>query len=196
MEIPYSVNARPDTGVTNSKIAIWLFLASEIMLFGALFSSYVLLRMGSTDWPDQSAILNVPLATVNTLILITSSITIILAWSGLVTKDFAKYKKFMGFTILLGLIFLSVKGYEYYTKLSHHYLPSTNTFLAIYFTMTGLHALHIIGGLIVNSYLWGPGTKLWHKNPTHFTNRVEAAGLYWHFVDFVWIFLFPTLYLI
>jgi cytochrome c oxidase subunit 3 len=76
-----------------------------------------------------------------------------------------------------------------------NYGPWHNTFLAIYFTLTGLHALHIIGGSIVIGYLWGPGSKLWKKDPERFTNRIEVSGLFWHFVDLVWIFLFPVLYL-
>ena len=71
-----------------------------------------------------------------------------------------------------------------------------STYLAIYFTLTGLHALHIVGGVIVNGYFLGPGSKLWHTNREQFINRIEAAGLYWHFVDLVWIFLFPVLYLL
>ncbi|HST08527.1 MAG TPA: cytochrome c oxidase subunit 3, partial [Gemmatimonadaceae bacterium] len=67
---------------------------------------------------------------------------------------------------------------------------------AIYFTLTGLHMLHVAGGMAVNAYLWGPGAKLWKTNPEWFTNRVEHSGLFWHFVDLVWIFLFPTLYLL
>jgi len=74
--------------------------------------------------------------------------------------------------------------------------PATSTYLAIYFTLTGLHALHIIGGVIVNFYFWGPGIKMWQSDPERFTNRIEVAGLYWHFVDLVWIFLFPVLYLL
>ena len=74
--------------------------------------------------------------------------------------------------------------------------PSHSTFLAIYYTLTGLHGLHIVGGMIVMAYFLGPGAKLWKKNPTWFTNRVENSGLFWHFVDLVWIFLFPTLYLL
>ena len=81
-------------------------------------------------------------------------------------------------------------------KFEHHLYPSTSTYLAIYFTLTGLHALHIIGGVIVNSYFWGPGSKMWQSDPQRFTNRIEVAGLYWHFVDLVWIFLFPILYLL
>jgi len=76
-----------------------------------------------------------------------------------------------------------------------NYGPWHNTYLALYFTLTGLHALHICGGSIVIGYLWGPGRKLWKKDPERFTNRVEVSGLFWHFVDLVWIFLFPVLYL-
>ena len=81
-------------------------------------------------------------------------------------------------------------------KIDHHLYPATSTFLAIYFTLTGLHGLHVIGGMAVNAYLWGPGAKLWKKDPDWFTNRVEHSGLFWHFVDLVWIFLFPILYLL
>ncbi len=76
------------------------------------------------------------------------------------------------------------------------YGPWHNTYLALYFTLTGLHALHVIGGAIVIGFLWGPGSKLWATDPERFTNRVEISGLFWHFVDLVWIFLFPVLYLI
>ena len=75
------------------------------------------------------------------------------------------------------------------------YGPWHNNYLALYFTLTGLHALHILGGSIVIGYLWGPGRKLWKKDPERFTNRIEVSGLFWHFVDLVWIFLFPVLYL-
>ena len=77
-----------------------------------------------------------------------------------------------------------------------NYGPKHHTYLAIYFTLTGLHALHVLGGMIVNSYYWGPGSKLWKRDPVRFTNRVEIGGLFWHFVDLVWIFLFPVLYLL
>jgi cytochrome c oxidase subunit 3 len=196
MEIPYNVEARPDTGVYNAKLGIWLFLASEVMLFGALFSSYILLRTGAPTWPMGREILNVPLATLNTVILIGSSVTMVMSWASLKLKDFGKFRLYMGLTLLLSLGFLVVKGFEYGAKFEHHLYPSTNTFLAIYFTLTGLHGLHVIGGMIVNGYLWGPGTKMWKTDPERFTNRIEVAGLYWHFVDLVWIFLFPTLYLL
>ncbi len=258
MEIPYAVQARPDTGLYNAKVGIWLFLASEVMLFGALFSSYILLRVGAPPglWPHGW--LNVPVGTVNTLVLITSSITTVMAWASCKMNQFGRFKFFHACTLLLALTFVCIKSYEYHDKFTHfeielkdgriadghlvsknaervvisgrvvtdrrdlydlhthkaprkheeialqraqirkmeRYGPWHNTYLACYFTLTGLHALHVIGGAIVIGFLWGPGRKLWKQNPERFTNRVEISGLFWHFVDLVWIFLFPVLYLL
>jgi cytochrome c oxidase subunit 3 len=198
--IPYMVKPHPVTGIPNGKFGIWLFLASEVMLFGALFSSYVLLRTGAPQWPPEggyaSEILNDPLATLNTAVLITSSITMVMAWASLKRDDLGKYKLYMASTVGLALVFLVVKYFEYTAKFHHGHFPSTDNFYAVYFTMTGLHGLHIIGGVVVNTYLLTAGTGLWFKDKEHFTNRVENAGLYWHFVDLVWIFLFPALYLL
>jgi heme/copper-type cytochrome/quinol oxidase subunit 3 len=196
MEIPYTTEVRPDTGVTNPKLGIWLFLASEVMLFGSLFSSYALIRIGAASWPDQSAILSVPLATLNTIILIASSVTMVLSWASLRNGSLPRYRLYMGLTILCGAAFMLVKVFEYGDKFSHGLYPATNNFLGLYFTMTGLHAIHVLAGMVVNTYLWGPGTRMWPADPERFTNRIEVAGLYWHFVDLVWIFLFPVLYLL
>lgn len=195
MEIPYTVAERPDTGLNNVKLGIWLFLASEVMLFGGLFSSYILLRLGATEWPVGATILDVPVGAINTVVLISSSVTMVMSWASLKMNDFSKYKLYMGSTVALAVLFLVFKTYEYVTKFSHHDYPSGSTFLAIYFTMTGLHALHIVGGIVVNGYFLGPGSAMWRTERERFTNRIEAAGLYWHFVDLVWIFLFPLLYL-
>ena len=194
--IPYTTEVRPDTGLTNPKLGIWLFLASEVMLFGSLFSSYALLRTGAPSWPDQSTIVSVPLATINTLVLISSSVTMVMAWSSLHTRRVDRFRLYLGLTLLLGAVFLVVKGIEYGDKFSHGLTPATNNFLGLYFTMTGLHAVHVIGGMIVNAYLLGPGFRMWKADAVRFTNRVEIAGIYWHFVDVVWIFLFPVLYLL
>jgi cytochrome c oxidase subunit III len=194
--IPYTVEARPDTGLNNVKIGIWLFLASEIMLFGGLFAAYILLRSGATHWPRGSSILSVPMAATNTLVLISSSVTMVMSWASLVRKDLGKFRLYMGFTVVLGLVFMGIKSTEYMHKFEHGLFPRTNTFLAIYFTLTGLHALHVLSGMVVNAYLWGPGSAMWKTEPQRFINRVEAAGLFWHFVDLVWIFLFPVLYLL
>ncbi|MBI1802834.1 MAG: cytochrome c oxidase subunit 3 [Ignavibacteriae bacterium] len=194
MEIPYTITARPDTGLFNAKLGVWLFLTSEVMLFGALFTTYILLRVGAPTWPHGE--LDVPLATLNTAVLITSSITMVMAWASLVLKEWKKHKLYLAATILLGVAFLVIKAFEYGHHFAEGELPNKSTFLAIYFTLTGLHGLHVIGGMIVNSYLFFMGGKMWKTQPERFTNRIEVAGLYWHFVDLVWIFLFPVLYLL
>src|SRR6266404_247874 len=112
--VPYIVEPREDTGLYNAKFGIWLFLASEIMLFGSLFSAYILLRVGSFSWPVQSEFLNVPIGAINSVILLSSSIFFIRAWVALKADDIAKYKKFMYLVILFAFLFLTLKGYEYY----------------------------------------------------------------------------------
>mgnify|MGYP001158164897 FL=1 len=198
IEIPYNVEERKDTGLYNSKLGIWLFLASEIMLFGALFSTYIILRTGDPTWMMhvKEAHLNIPLATINTAVLILSSVTFVMSWVSLKKQDLSKFQLYMGITILCSIIFLVIKYFEYSAKFEAGHYPSTHNFYAVYFTMTGLHGLHIIGGIIVNAYLWIPGIKMWKTEPERFTNRIEVAGLYWHFVDLVWIFLFPSIYLL
>jgi cytochrome c oxidase subunit 3 len=194
MNIPYTVTERPDTGLTNGKLGIWLFLASEVMLFGALFSTYIILRSGAPEWPHGE--LNVMLGAINTVILITSSVTMVMAWATLKLKDFAKHRLYLIATFLLAGVFLVNKYFEYKDHFDKGETPAHSTFTAIYFTLTGLHGLHIIGGMVVMLYLLGPGAKLWKNNSDQFTNRIEYTGLYWHFVDLVWIFLFPILYLL
>lgn len=197
MEIPYSVKPHPVTGIPNGKLAMWLFLASEVMLFGALFSSYILLRVGAVTWPHgYQAGLSIPLATINTMVLISSSVTMVMSWASLKMNNVGRFKLYMSLTILLAFAFLGIKTIEYADKFHHEHFPSTSTFYGIYFTMTGLHGLHVVGGIIANLYLLLFGVKMWGKDPEKFTNRVEYAGLYWHFVDLVWIFLFPVLYLL
>ena len=288
MDIPYTTHAREDTGLYNAKVGIWLFLASEVMLFGALFSGYILLRVGASPgtWPMH--LLNVTLGTINTLVLIISSVTVVMAWASLKMNRFDRFKIYQAITVLCALIFMVIKSFEYHDKFTHYevvlndgtildghvvektadsitlhhfkeikpqgaatnrpaataqpagapaaaeqgghatagdhasagdhgerkimfsevakhesgrlkvqnYGPWHNTYMAIYFTLTGLHALHVLGGALVIGYLLGPGSKMWFTNPERFTNRIEVSGLFWHFVDLVWIFLFPVLYLI
>jgi cytochrome c oxidase subunit III len=194
MNIPYTVEERPDTGLANGKLGIWLFLASEVMLFGALFSTYIILRTGAAEWPHGE--LNIPLGAVNTVILICSSVTMVMAWASLKMHNFSRGRLYLFITFALAAVFLVNKYFEY----SDHFVrgegPWHNTFLAIYFTLTGLHGLHIVGGMIMMAYLLLPGAGLWNRNPEQYTNRIEYTGLYWHFVDLVWIFLFPVLYLL
>ena len=147
MEIPYTVEPRPDSGLPNGKLGVWLFLASEVMLFGALFSTYILLRTGAIEWPHGE--LNVWLGAINTVILICSSVTMVLAWAQLKLHNFSKGRLFMIVTIVLAAIFLVNKYFEYAEHFGKGEGPWHSTFFAIYFTLTGLHGLHIIGGIVV-----------------------------------------------
>src|ERR1019366_9797536 len=111
MNIPYTVEERPDTGLTNGKLGVWLFLASEVMLFGALFSTYIILRMGAPEWPHHE--LNIPLGAINTVILISSSVTLVMAWASLKLNEFSKSKVYLIVTFLLSAVFLVNKYFEY-----------------------------------------------------------------------------------
>jgi cytochrome c oxidase subunit III len=194
--IPYTTESHPDTGLYNAKFGMWLFLASEIMLFGALFSGYILLRTGATEWPVQSQTLNLGIGSVNTAILLSSSMTMLVGWDALRRGDFGKFRAFLGLTILLAVAFLGFKGFEYFEHFHHHEYPKKSIFLSLYYLMTGVHALHVLGGITVNSYLWGPGSRMHQTDPRRFLHRIEVAGLYWNFVDIVWIFIFITLYIL
>ncbi len=197
MAIPYTDQPRPDTGLTNVKIGMWLFLASEVMLFGGLFASYIILRVSDPNWPAGAEFgLSVPIAFVNTLVLIASSFTMVMAWTSLLRDNVSRFKLYQTITVVCGLIFLVIKAFEYNSKFSHGHFPSEHNFLAIYFTLTGLHGLHVLGGALYNAYLLGPNFGMFKTHRQQFINRVECSGLFWHFVDLVWIFLFPVLYLL
>jgi cytochrome c oxidase subunit 3 len=195
MHIPYTTEIRPDTGVNNPTLGMWLFLASEAMLFGSLFSSYALLRWGAASWPEQSAVLNVPLAALNTVVLLLSSATIVAASKAAQSGHISRARRFLTLTFAAGAIFLVIKGVEYADKLAQGLVPATNNFLGLYYAMTGLHALHLVAGLAVVAYLLGPGARMWQDERARFTTRLEVAGIYWHFVDGVWLLLFVVFYL-
>ncbi len=154
MNIPYTVEERPDTGLANGKLGIWLFLASEVMLFGALFSTYIILRTGSVEWPHGE--LNVWLGMANTFILIGSSVTMVMAWASLKLNDWGKHRLYLILTFVLAGVFLVNKYFEYADHFQRGELPSHSTFLAIYYTLTGLHGIHILGGMVVMPISSGP----------------------------------------
>lgn len=194
---PRSLDLHPSdtsTGIPNGKLGIWLFLASEVMLFATLFTTYIVLRMGALDWPRGWEALNVPLAMTNTFVLITSSVTMVLAFAKAHDREKGPFRLYMGLTIFLGLVFLGIKAFEYGTKFQHGLYPSTSIFYAVYFTLTGLHGLHVLIGIGINAVLVILSPFEW-DHPL-FVGRIEYSGLYWHFVDIVWIFLFPALYLL
>jgi len=183
------------TDIPSGKLGMWVFLASEIMLFGALISSYIVLRMGSPNFgvpPEE--IMGRPLATLNTFLLILSSFTIVMALWGIQNDRRKLFAGCMSTTIVLGIAFLIIKSFEYRHKIHEGLTVSSSLFGSFYFTMTGLHALHIIGGLIFNAYVLINGLRGKYTRDHH--ERVEYAGLYWHFVDLVWVILFPLFYLV
>jgi cytochrome c oxidase subunit 3 len=188
-------------------LGMWLFLATEVLFFGGLFAAYLVYRVWYPEtFGEASRTLDITLGTVNTAVLITSSLTMALAVHAAATNERRGTVLFLALTMLLGAAFLGIKGVEYYDKFAHHHVPGpgfhfegtaperAQLFFSLYFAMTGLHALHMIigfGVLAVILYLARRGafSTRWHT-------PVEVAGLYWHFVDIVWIFLFPLLYLV
>jgi len=181
-----------ETTIPAGKTGTWWFLASEIPVFGGLIASYIVVRLGSSGWHEAASHLNFKLALLNTFILLTSSMTIVMAHAATEENDYRRVANYLGLTVLLGLGFLGVKAVEYTTEISHGFTPAAGIFWSFYYGMTGLHALHVLAGIIANTVLWiGALRGTLAKNG----HRVELAGLYWHLVDIIWIFLFPLLYL-
>ena len=185
--IPYTTERRPDTRVTNVTLGLWLFLASEVMLFGALFSSYALLRVSAPEWPSGRDLLDLPLGALNTAVLIALTSIVWRARS----QPPAPAAQRLWFSVALGLVFVGIKAFEYSSEVGRGLLPSTNLFLALYFTLTGLHALHVVGGLVAN--IWAASGV--RRVPEAMTvGRVQALALYWVFVDAVWVIIFLLFY--
>ncbi len=185
--IPYTVERRPDTRVTNVTLGIWLFLASEVMLFGALFSSYALLRVSAREWPSGSALLELPLGASNTAVLILLTLFVRRAR----TAQPVPARRLLWISSGLALIFLLNKAVEYSNEIGRGLVPSTNLFFALYFTLTGFHALHVAGGLVAN--VWTATS--WRRVPEAMTDgRLHALALYWMFVDVVWLAIFLLFY--
>jgi heme/copper-type cytochrome/quinol oxidase subunit 3 len=184
---------RAATGIPTGKVGVWWFLASEIMVFGGLIACYVLFRLASGGWTEEASHVSTPIGSINTLVLLTSSLTMVEAFAAVEDRDHKRVRIFLFLTVLLGLTFLGIKAYEYSTEVGKGFTPLAGLFWSFYYTMTGLHALHVLAGVIANLALliMALGGHLWSK----VQHRVELAGLYWHFVDIVWIFLFPLLYL-
>jgi heme/copper-type cytochrome/quinol oxidase subunit 3 len=179
--------------IPSGKLAVWWFLASEIMTFGGLLAAFVLCRFAGGGWEDQAEHVNAWIAAANTLILLTSSLSMVLAHRAVEEHSRERAAAFLLTTVLLGLGFLGVKGFEYSREIAHGFTPSAAPFWSFYYGLTGLHALHVLAGVIANAALWIAAVR--GRGWARVAPRVEYAGLYWHFVDVVWIFLFPLVYL-
>ena len=181
-------------GIHHRKLGVWLFLASEVMFFTGLIGAYIVLRFGSPDWPVPSTILNIPLTALNTFILICSSVTMVLALAAVQRGEQRKLKQLLLATVLLGVVFLGIQGYEY-SQLGHHGLTlSGSLFGSCFYVLTGFHGFHVLAGVVCIAFTTNRAFRGWYTQDRHI--GVETIGLYWHFVDLVWIILFTIVYLI
>ena len=191
MMIPFTVDRRDDTGVTNVTMGIWLFLASEVMLFGALFSSYALVRTAASSWPAGRDVLNLTLGLTNTLVLFVVSGAV---WRARGLAG-ARWSRMLALSSLAAIAFLVIKSLEYAGEIRVGLLPSTSQPLAMYYLLTGLHALHVVAGLIANVWAMA-GLRAVGGVPLALSlGRIRALSLYWIFVDLVWLVILVLVYL-
>ena len=182
--IPYTIERRPDTGVTNVTMGVWLFIASETMLFGALISAYALLRTAATDWPPA-----LPGATAwaNTAVLV---VVTALVWRGRRAAP-ARARLWLGGATLLGGLVVLLQAGEYVALIDAGQRPATNTFLATYFALTGLHTLHVVFGAAAN--LWTIASLA--RVPVALTQgRIQGLAIYWAFVGVLWLVMVGLFY--
>ena len=180
---------RSATGIPTAKLAVWWVVGSEIVIFGGLLACYLMYRLMHDQWSLEAAHTNVIAGSINTFILLTSSLFIVLAHKAAEEGKNKKAFKLIWLTILGGMGFLVVKSIEWTGEITHGFTMFKSLFWAFYYTAAGLHGLHVIGGMIIMAIISLDVRK--NKN----LHRVELIGIYWHFVDIVWIFLFPLLYI-
>lgn len=182
-------------GVDSRKLGIWLFLASEIMFFTGLIGAYIVLRFTNLSiWPHPASVLNIPLTGFNTFVLVCSSMTFVLGLAAVQRGYQEGLQVGMFLTVLLGIIFLLIQMHEYQELIHDGFTISSSIFGSCFFTLTGFHGAHVFAGVIWLIVIFVKSMK-GKYTPEEYAG-VELAGLYWHFVDLVWIILFTILYLI
>ena len=179
--------------VDRAKFAMWLFLATEVMFFTGLIGTYIVLRIGTTSWPNPETRLAVNVTAANTFLLIFSSYTMVRGLHAIQRGDQMRLLAWLGGTILGGATFVSVQVFEYFELIHKGAVPSVDIFWSTFYTMTGFHGLHVIVGVIWLIATWIAAARGRFSAQNHV--RVEMAGLYWHFVDLVWVLLFTIVYL-
>ena len=180
---------RSATGMNTALLGVWWVIASEIVIFGGLLASYIMHRLAHDAWTADAANTNTWIGAFNTLVLLTSSLFAVLAHQAAEKGDGPKAAKLIWATIGGALTFVCVKAAEWTMEINHGYTITASTFWSFYYTAAGLHALHVIAGAIIMVFVAADAAK------NRELQRVEAIGIYWHFVDIVWIFLFPLLYI-
>lgn len=188
MTVAHLHAAPPIERIPAGRLAMWWVIASEVVIFGGLIACYLLYRLRYPAWGEFAAHTSTPLGALNTLVLLTSSLTVVLAHDAANRRRLGQITLYLSATIGLGLVFLVVKSIEYTREIHEGFTISANLFWSFYYVMTGLHATHVIIGMLA-MFIVMLGARRGQN-----LHRVEMAGLYWHFVDLVWIFLFPLLY--
>jgi len=185
----------PLTPESWGKLGMWIFLAADAMTFGAAIAAYAALRMNNVNWPDPANYLGIGATAAMTFILIVSSVTMVESLSAIKRGDMSKFQLFQGLTVLGGLTFLGMQAREWHELIFVKGLSiKTSLFSATFFILTGFHGCHVTGGVIYNFVYWLRG--LAGRIDQSKANLIEIAGLYWHFVDLVWILIFTFVYLI
>jgi len=182
-------NTRTAAGLPTGRLAVWWVIASEIVIFGGLLASYVMHRLAHADWATQAANTNVVAGSFNTLVLLSSSLSAVLGHKAAEAGDGPRAARCLWLTMLGGLTFIVVKAFEWSAEIHHGFTITSNPFWSFYYTAAGLHAFHVIAGVVLMGFVAADARR---GRELH---RVELIGIYWHFVDIVWIFLFPLLYI-
>jgi heme/copper-type cytochrome/quinol oxidase subunit 3 len=182
-----------NTGISNTKLAMWLFLASECLLFGGLITTYILYRH-PLEGPTGADIFDIPFTSTSSFVLLMSSLTMVLAVSAIERGDHPRLRVWLGATAVLGSIFVAGQIYEFTVFVREGLGFTTSRFSSAFYTLTGFHGVHVTIGIIMLVSL--VLLSLRGKVPEHRSETVEIVGLYWHFVDIVWIFIFAVVYLV
>jgi heme/copper-type cytochrome/quinol oxidase subunit 3 len=180
---------RSAAGMPTGLLAVWWVIASEIVIFGGLLGSYVMYRLAHDAWSAEAAHTNTWVGAFNTFVLLTSSLFAVLGHQAAEAGDGKKAARFLWYTFGGGATFLVVKAFEWTYEIQNGFTITASTFWSFYYTAAGLHALHVLAGIIIMAIVAQTAKR---NQELH---RVELIGDYWHFVDVVWIFLFPLLYI-
>jgi heme/copper-type cytochrome/quinol oxidase subunit 3 len=180
---------RQVTGIPTGRLAVWWVVVSEIVIFGGLLASYIMHRLVNPQWANYAIHTNTWAGATNTFVLLTSSLSAVLAHHAAEQGDGKKAARYLWMTMGGGVTFLVIKGFEWTHEIGLGYTITSNNFWSFYYTAAGLHALHVIAGVVIM------GIVSWACLKNQELHRVELIGIYWHFVDLVWIFLFPLLYI-
>jgi len=180
---------RSAAGMPTGHLAVWWVIVSEIVIFGGILASYIMHRLAHDSWTQQADHTNIVAGGFNTFVLLTSSLSAVLAHKAAEEGNGPKAAKLLGATVGGGATFLTVKAFEWTNEIQHGFTITSNTFWSFYYTAAGIHAAHVFAGMVIMLFLL-PNVRKGLE-----LHRVELIGIYWHFVDIVWIFLFPLLYI-